>query len=148
MEEKNIYKKSRIILAILIFVIFSLMFIYEDSSWMILTIFFSIFGYFVSIPCTIITKKIISIGNKIKSKVFRFLYYAVVLPTIIIGLFLIIYNYIMNVYDNSTKPIPVEIDDALREALYPLFLITISTICIIIPYVQSLIVLILKKINK
>ena len=148
MEEKNIYKKSRIILAILIFVIFSLMFIYEDSSWMILTIFFTIFGYFVSIPCTIITKKIISIGNKIESKVFRFLYYSVVLPTIIIGLFLIIYNYIINVYDNSTKPIPVEIGDALSQALYQLFLITISTICIIIPYIQSLIVLILKKINK
>ena len=55
---------SRVVLAVITFVLFSIMIINEDSSWNIVPIIYSLIVFGFSFPSTIFAKKIIEIGNK------------------------------------------------------------------------------------
>lgn len=76
----------------------------------------------------------------------RLLYYVIILTIIIYVLFLAIYIFIFLIYE--TIPKPNKFSAALGQALLALFVVTIGVICIIVPYIQTLIVLILKHFIK
>ncbi len=137
---KRIYKISRIILAIFTFIIFSIILFYEADS-LFFSSLFALITYGVSFPSSFIAKKIIDIGNKIENKIFKLLYYSIVLPIIVIVLIILTYTIIIFISDNYASL-------SLSQALFGLFLIIVGAICIIVPFAQSLIVLILRKFIK
>lgn len=137
---KKIYKISRIILALLTFIIFNIILFYEDDS-LVFSALFALIAYGVSFPSSIITKKIINIGNKIENKILSILYYIIILPIIVIVLVILTYVIITSIFDNSASL-------SLSKALFGLFLITVGAICIIVPFAQSLVILILRKFIK
>ena len=143
---KKSYKLSRIILAILAFLIFNIMFINEDISWKFLSFIFSLITFIMSFPSSIISKKIINLGHNIKNNMIKILFYIIVLPIIIFILSILIYLFNILIFD--IFPISNDFSTELGQGLLILFLITVEIICIIVPYIQTLIVLILKQMIK
>ena len=143
---KKSYKLSRIILAILAFLIFNIMFINEDISWKFLSFIFSLITFIMSFPSSIISKKIINLGNNIKNNMIKILFYIIVLPIIIFILSILIYLFNILIFD--IFPISNDFSTELGQGLLILILITVEIICIIVPYIQTLIVLILKQMIK
>lgn len=143
---KKSYKLSHIILAILAFLIFNVMFINEDISWKFLSFIFSLITFIMSFPSSIISKKIINLGNNIKNNMIKILFYIIILPIIIFILSILIYLFNILIFD--IFPISNDFATELGQGLLILFLITVEIICIIVPYIQTLIVLILKQMIK
>ena len=143
---KKSYKLSRIILAILAFLIFNIMFINEDITWKSLSFIFSLITFIMSFPSSIISKKIINLGNNIKNNMIKILFYIIILPIIIFILSILIYLFNILIFD--IFPISNDFSTELGQGLLILFLITVEIICIIVPYIQTLIVLILKQMIK
>ena len=143
---KKSYKLSHIILAILAFLIFNIMFINEDISWKFLSFIFSLITFIMSFPSSIISKKIINLGNNIKNNMIKTLFYIIVLPIIIFILSILIYLFNILIFD--IFPTSNDFATELGQGLLILFLITVEIICIIVPYIQTLIVLILKQMIK
>ena len=79
---KKINMISRIILAIMTFIIFSIILINEDSSWNIIPIIFALIVFGLSFPSTKFAEKIIAIGNRINNKFLKIIYY-IVLPIVL-----------------------------------------------------------------
>lgn len=142
------YKISRVILAIIAFIIFEILFIliFEDITWQI-PLVFAIIVFVLSFPSTQISKLIINIGNKLKSNLLKILFYVFLLP-IQFFLFLIIYGFIVTVFEGISTPPNADMGTALSIAFFALFLVAVGTICVILPYIQTLIVLILKRFVK
>lgn len=143
---EKMYKISRLILAIMTFIIFNIMFINEDISWKFLPIVFALIAFGVSFPSSILSKKLVNIGDKIENRLLRILYYIIILPIIIFAFFLAIYAFVIFIY--VTIPKPSEFSAALGQAFFALFVATVGAICIIVPYIQTLIVLILRRFIK
>lgn len=143
---KKSYKLSHIILAILAFLIFNIMFINEDISWKFLSFIFSLITFIMSFPSSIISKKIINLGNNIKNNMIKTLFYIIILPIIIFILSILIYLFNILIFD--IFPTSNDFATELGQGLLILFLITVEIICIIVPYIQTLIVLILKQMIK
>ena len=143
---KKSYRISRIILAVVTVIIFNIMFINEDESWRIIPFIFAAIVFGLSYPSSVISRKLINIGNKIENKILNILYYVLALPLISIfifgGICLIMYSI------NENIPTPNEMGAALGQALMFLFLVTVVFIGIILPYIQTIIVLILNRFIK
>ena len=146
MNVEKSYKISGIVLAIMTIIIFNIMFINEDESWRIIPFIFAAIVYGLSYPSSIISKKFIKIGNKIKSNFLRILYYIFILPFFSIILFAVLCFFI-SLYTRTLET-PNEIGAALGQALMMLFVLVVIFICIILPYIQTLIVLILNFFRK
>lgn len=143
---KKNYMISRFILVIITFIIFNVMFIHEDSSWIIISFLFSVIVFFVSYPSTIISKMFIKIGDRLDKRILRLLYYVIILPALTVFIFSGIGCILSFIY--SGYPLPEDFAEALGQALFFLGFITIVIICVIIPYLQTLIVLFLRHFLK
>lgn len=140
---KKAYKISRIIIAVITFILFSIMIINEDESWKIIPPIFAGIAFGLSFPSTLISRKLINIGNKLESKILRVLYYVIILPVIA---FLIFYGmYAIVLFISDLTPTPNEMGAALSQAFIFLFWIAVGTIGIVLPYIQTLIVLIFNR---
>lgn len=145
-EIKKIYMISRVVLTLLTFIIFNIMIINEDSSWLILPFIFSLVVFFVSFPSAFISKVLIKIGDRFDKRILKTLYYAIILPALTIFLFFGCCCIISLIYDSFS--IPDDFAVALGQALLFLFLVSTVAICTIIPYIQTLLVLLLKRLVK
>ena len=143
---KKIYMISKVALVIITFVIFSIMIINEDSSWNIVPIIFSLIAFGFSFPSTIFAKKIITIGDKIRNVFFKIVFY-IVLPIALLVICLAFYMGINYIYDTFITT-PNELGAALGQALLLLFIVAVVSIAIIMPYIQAIIIIILKRIIK
>lgn len=139
---EKIYNISRIILTVITVIVFKIMFINEHESWRIIPYILAAIVFGLSFPSSVISKKLISIENKIENKILKALYYIFVLPFISAVIFAGIYLIIVRIYDKA--PSSNEMGDALGLALAFLFFVTVAFVGIILPYVQTIIVLILK----
>ena len=140
---KKINMISRIILSIIVFILFSIFIMNEDSSWIIIPIIFSLITFGLSFPSTIFAQKIIKIGDKINNKLLKVLYY-ILLLIILLVLCLVIYFIIINIYDKHIIH-PNEFMDALDIGLLLLFIIYCLILAVVLPYFQAIIINILKK---
>ena len=140
---KKINMISRIILSIIVFILFSIFIMNEDSSWIIIPIIFSVITFGLSFPSTIFAQKIIKIGDKINNKLLKVLYY-ILLLIILLVLCLVIYFIIINIYDKHIIH-PNEFMDALDIGLLLLFIIYCLIIAVVLPFFQAIIINILKK---
>ena len=100
----------------------------------------------MSFHSSIISKKIINLGNNIKNNMIKILFYIIVLPIIIFILSILIYLFNILIFD--IFPISNDFATELGQGLLILFLITVEIICIIVPYIQTLLVSILKQMIK
>lgn len=135
---------SRVVLAVITFVLFSIMIINEDSSWNIVPIIYSLIVFGFSFPSTIFAKKIIEIGNKIENVFLKIAYY-IVLPIILYAICLAFYMGVLYVFVTFFTT-PNELGAALGQALLLLFIVTVIVIMIILPYIQAIIINVIKKI--
>ncbi len=139
---EKFYNMSRIILTVITVIVFKIMFINEHESWNIIPYIFGVIVFGLSFPSSIISKKLIYIANKIENKMLKVLYYILGLPLICVIIFAGICFIIISVYNNA--PTSNEMGAALSQALVFLFFVTVAFVGIILPYVQTVIVLILK----
>jgi hypothetical protein len=140
---KKLYNISRVIISVITFIIFNIMFINEDISWRIIPPILAVIVFLISYPSVKISQFLIKIGNKIENKLMKILYYAGALTIVSFSLCYGIYFLVISIFEYI--PTPNEFEPALGQALLCLFLTILGIICIIIPYVQTLIVLILKQ---
>ncbi len=143
---KKINMISRVIMMIITFILFSIMIINEDSSWKIVPLIFALIVFGLSFPSTIFAKKIIKIGDKINNKLLKIAYY-VFLPIILLLICLTIYVIVLYFYENFITTLN-ENGDALGQAIILLFIIAVVVIIIFLPYIQAVIINILKRIIK
>ena len=134
MNDKKEFQISRIVLSIIVFIVMNIAIINEDKSWLVIPAIFAVISYVFCFISTGISRKIIEIGNKIPNILLKVSYY-VLLPIIIliicIGLL-----WIMELLPSSVS---------LGNALLLLFVIVVLCVCVILPYVQSLVVLFIRK---
>ena len=145
-EMKKIYMISRVVLTLLTFIIFNIMIINEDSSWLILPFVFSLIVFLVSFPSTFISKIFIKMGDRLDKRILQILYYVIILPALIIFLFSVICCIIGFLYERY--PSPDDFAAILGQGLVFLFLTILVFVCIIIPYIQTLLVLFLRRFVK
>lgn len=138
---KKEYKISRYIILVLTFVIFNIMFINEDKSWLILPFVFALITFGFSFPSTIFSKKIIKLGDNIKNKALKILFY-MFLPIVLLLLSVEVATIIALIFQNFLP------NKSLGQGLLVLFLLSIIMIAIILPYIQTIIVLITRRIKK
>ena len=99
---KKEYKISRYIILVLTFVIFNIMFINEDKSWLILPFVFALITFGFSFPSTIFSKKIIKLGDNIKNKALKILFY-MFLPIVLLLLSVEVATIIALIFQNFSK---------------------------------------------
>lgn len=146
-QQKKHYSISRVILTLITFIIFCILFREEDISFIRITISMTALAFVISFPGALLSKKLIKIGNNIKNKTLKVLYYLVFLPSlaiiIFLGLYAIIYTIYLNFPENSNS-----LQDSLSKAFFVIINMFASVILVAIPYFQTLIVLVLNYFNK
>ena len=150
MSEKSSYIISPIILTIISIVISFIALTNEiTTTKLLLTTVFSIITLIASIITIPITKQIIKLGKIIedkRSKVVKAVYYISLLPMSLLVSY-IMYLIISTIYDIIKATNNTNLAFTISEALVYMMLITTVIIAIIIPYIQSLIILLLKNIK-
>lgn len=142
------YNKSRIIMLILVVVVSLIMFINEDISMRLYgTLFIGIVTLVVSYLVTPISKKMIEIGDKIENKCLKILYYVFMLPVLLVLVYLVCLLVLFLEEQKATSS-HQDMGEALGEAIIVIALYTVSFIVFIVPYVQSLIVVLLRNREK
>lgn len=140
----KIYKYSRIILGIICFAIF-IVILRNEGEFMIIAALLGLITYALSF-CTIgISKAIIRTGNRFNT-VLKLLYYVIILPAIIVGIG-VLFFMITSVAGDSL-PETNDLATGLSNAIGFLLLAIIGMIFIVLPYFQTLIVLLLMKVCK
>ena len=131
------YAMSRKIMGILAVVLSLIMTINEDISvkvaFVILFFVVAVAAGFLLAP---ISKQMIRVGDSITNKLLRSLYYVAILPVTLLVAFVI---YIIIVYLFG------QIDGDLGTAIICVFLFTATTIAVLVPYIQTLIVLVVRR---
>lgn len=142
------YNKSRIIMLILAVVVSLIMFINEDISFKLYgTFFIAIVTLVVSYLVTPISKKMIERGDKLEKKLWRILYYVLVLPILLVMLFLVAFVVITFLFNNKLQNTQ-DFGALLGVGIIMIFLFIASGIVLMVPYIQSLIVLFLRNREK
>ena len=142
------YKKSRIIMFILVAVVSMIMFVNEDISFKIYgTFFIAIVTLVASFLLTPISKKMIERGDRLEKKLWKILYYVFWVPIILVMSFLVTFVVITFLFNNklqSTQDFGV----LLNIGIIMIVLFIASGIVLMVPYIQSLIVLFLRNREK
>ena len=107
---------------------------------------FSLIVFIVSFPSTFISKIFVKIGDRLDKRILQILYYVIILPALIIFLFSVICCIIGFLYERY--PSPDDFAAILGQGLVFLFLTILVFVCIIIPYIQTLLVLFLRRFVK
>ena len=123
---------SQVVLTVLSFL---LLVVFDINAAITITASVLIFSFITAL----INKKLIIKGDSINSKTYKALYYALLIPIIIIVLFLCIYGL-----TSLISPDPVTPSDSILEA----FIVMLTGIFFIVLYTQTLIVLIIRKIKR
>ena len=143
---ENEYKLSRGVVAILTLIISFIILIHEDISVKLFGMsLFTLAAFFASFPGTKVSKKMIETGDKISRLFLRILYYfAVLIVLLVFGcLLVLLFEYITNGISYSN-----ELGIAAGQAMLTVLIGASFLIFLIIPYIQTLIVLVLRKIRK
>ena len=132
-------------MTLLTFIILNIMFINESITWTILSTILSLIVYIIGFSGMFISKKIIKIGDNIKNKLLKILYY-IFLPIVLLLICFIIYNFSFFVLENILRLNDCTL--SLGEGLLVLFGIILICMFILIPYIETIIVLMLKRFIK
>lgn len=139
---ENYIKISRVIITIMVFIVLNAWFMFENDPQWIISLIISIVVFFTSFPSSNICKFIIKKGDKITNKLQKILYYFLTLPFI----FFLIIILVALLY--SLGVFLVETSLNLGLAILIAFIGIGTFTCILVPYFQTLIILVLRHINK
>lgn len=145
MNKKKIDKYlriSRLIVTLLAFIILNAWFLWENDPQWILSLIISCAVFIVSFPSSKICLSLINKGDNIKNIFYKVAYYGLALPIIFfvtIILVAILYSVLVSLIPEETLTLGLAVLIACAG-------IGIFT-CILVPYFQTLIILLLKKIN-
>lgn len=145
---KKKYTISRIVICVITFLVIFIGCINEEATFRaVAAIAFtsvSLLAGFIGAP---ISKKIIKHGNNIPQKGRRILFYILLFPVIIL-LVCVSWTLIYFLMNNVSSYADQTFAEALGYALMELFILLSSFLFLIIPYIQTLIVLLLGKLIK
>lgn len=137
-------KFSRIIITLLVFIVLNSWFLYENDPQWILSIIISGVVFFITSPSSKICKLLINKGDKIESKILKVLYYILVLPiTFLVLLFMVglFYTLIVALFELTDS---LDLGGAVLIAFTGIGIFT----CALVPYFQTLIILVLRYFGK
>lgn len=137
-------KISRLIIFLLVFLVLNSWFIFENDPQWIATSIISLICFLISFPSSKLSIFIIKKGDKIKNNIYRFLYYAFLLP-IIFFLIVLVTALLCSIIVEYVIPDGIM---TLGVAVLIAFSAIVLFTCILVPYFQTLIVLILRKLNQ
>lgn len=143
---KRCYMVSRIVICVLAGVVSFIVLNNEHITLKIgATVSITVVAFVMSFLATPISKQMINIGDGIMNKYFRIFYYIILLPLILLGVWILwmLIHFFYAYMEHSA-----EFGKALGEALITIFLCGVTFIMFIVPYLQMLIVLLLRVILK
>lgn len=141
---KREYGLARWIMAILTVVICQFLFIHEHISVKVIgTAFFTTACILGSCLGTGISRKMIEMGDKASNHLLRILYYVILIPGFLLlaGVIYVTMNAVFDALSHSN-----DLGSAAGEAVFFVLVMCSVVILVILPYLQSLIVLILRKV--
>ena len=139
---KNSYTISRIVISVLAGIISLIVWHNEHITLMLgATVLITVVALVMSFLATPVSKQMIGIGDRIMNKYLRVFYYFMLLPFILVVVYLL-WILIYNFFEGMERS--AEMGEALGKALLAVFLGVVVLIVFIVPYVQSLIVLLLR----
>lgn len=142
---KRIYVISGFILSLLTYAILMYIFQNEDKSFRVVAALFAATTLILSIPSSFISWKIIKYGDGIDELLFKVIYYMII-PLISFGIWVMVVIFIFAITANGSGS--NDFQSALSHAIMVLFLYIASIIAIALPYVQSMLVLMLRRLMK
>ena len=148
MGTKREYRWARGIIVIIMVVLVAIFLVSLEANLQDLLLWIGIvagLAWLACFFCTGISRKMIQIGDKISSKLLKGLYYFLLFPLMIaigLGLYCLI-EYVD--YINSQS---YNYEQSIGEAIFVFLLGIWSVVFVLIPYVQSLFVLLMRKILK
>ena len=133
---------SRVIITLIVFIALNAWFLYENDPQWILSIIISGIVFLINFPSSKICKLIINKGDKIESKILKVFYYFLALPIIFI-----IPIFIVGLSGTSIVFLFDELTGFLNLGWAVLIAFTGIGIftCVLVPYFQTLIILILRR---
>ncbi len=147
-KTEKAYKISRYVLPIISFVILCIMFINEDSSWITAALILSAIVFGLSFPSTWMSKKIYKFGSELESTFAKVSYYLLFLPILEFILFYLSYLLILFLGDKFIITKNNDLATALSQAFTVLFFVFVATVCIILPHIQAMVVIVIKRFLK
>ena len=147
-KTEKAYKISRCVLPIISFVILCIMFINEDSSWVTAALILSAIVFGLSFPSTWMSKKIYKFGSELESTFAKVSYYLLFLPILEFILFYLSYLLILFLGDKFIITKNNDLATALSQAFTVLFFVFVATVCIILPHIQAMVVIVIKRFLK
>lgn len=150
MDDKTLkaYKLSRYIVPIISFIVLCIMFIKEDSSWITAALILSAIVFGLSFPSTWMSKKIYKFGSELESTFAKVSYYLLFLPILEFILFYLSYLLILFLGDKFIITKNNDLATALSQAFTVLFFVFVATVCIILPHIQAMVVIVIKRFLK
>lgn len=133
-------KLSRTFVTLTVFIILNAWFLFENDPQWIFSIIVSAVVFFISIPTSKACKFLINKGDKIKNKILRILFYALVLPIIFIILIFIVMLLCALVVELFFPTDSISLGTAVLIAFTGVGILS----CVLVPYYQTIIILIFR----
>ncbi len=137
-------KLSRVIVTILVFIVLNIWFLSENDPHWILSLIISSIVFIISFPCSKICKLLITKGDKIPSKISMIIYYLLILPIIFFLILIVVGLFCALIVSLLQHTISMNLGTAVLIACTGIGIFT----CCLVPYFQTLIILILRLILK
>ncbi len=127
---------SRVIISLMVYIVLNAWFLFENDPHWIIALIISSVVFFINFPSSKICKIFIKKGDKIESKLLKTLYYIFALPVIFILLLLIALFLLTFIFE--------DMDLSLGTGILIVFTGICLFTCILVPYFQTLIILVLR----
>jgi len=137
---KKCVQISRIIITLMVFIILNIWFIIENDPQWLVSIIISTIVFFISYPSSKICKFLINKGDKIERKILKVLYYAFILPIIFFLLICTVALLCALVVEFFVPENLLNLGTAVLIAFTGIGIFT----CVLVPYFQTLIILIIR----
>lgn len=137
---KKCIKLSRIFVSLTVFIILNVWFLFENDPQWIFSIIVSAVVFFFSFPSSKVCKFLIKNGDKINNKILKILFYSLLLPIIFIIFILIVmllYALVVELFFSTDS---ISLGMAVLIAFTGIGVLT----CTLVPYYQTIIILILR----
>lgn len=134
-------KISRILITLLVFIVLNIWFIFENDPQWGFSIIITIIVFLINPPSSKICKILINKGDKIGNQLSKVLYYALLLPIIfllLLGAVGLLYTLVIELFLISNS---LNLGIAILIAFTGIGIFT----CVLVPYFQTLIILLLRK---
>lgn len=137
---KKCIKLSRVFVSLTVFIILNAWFLFENDPQWIFSIIVSAVVFFISFPSSNICNFLITKGDKIKKKILRIGFYGIILPIISIIFVFIVMLFCALIVEFFFSSNSISLGTAVLIAFTGVGILT----CVMVPYYQTIIILMLR----